>query len=101
MNPVVREKPCLEPCQDPVEKVFPSLSPACVATRAMSTKIQEEKEELKLADTIVGKEFNEEPLEIPKVYVENGLSECGDEMSTPSFLQNRGKTQISQVYLTE
>ena len=51
VNPVVTEKPCLEPCQDPVEKVIPSLYTACVVTRAMSKKIQEKEEQLESADT--------------------------------------------------
>ena len=56
VNPVVTEKLCLEPCEDPVEIVFPSLYPACVVARAMSKKIQEEEEVFELPDKIIGKE---------------------------------------------
>ena len=66
-NPVVTEKPCLQPCRDPVDEVFLSLYPACVVTRAMSKKIQEKEEEVKLVDTVIRREFNGEPLKTHEV----------------------------------
>lgn len=85
VNAIVTEKPCSARPLYPEEKEILILYPACVVNRTMSRKKENRKDEITLADTVIGavlggesiKTLGPQPVEVD---AEGSLSDKADKM---------------------